>query len=200
MHTDRLDAALDLLGLNRRANHGTVRAAYRDLMRQCHPDVTGSDGTQARRLTEAHALVAAAFDEAGVLPPLPQPVPSRPAPETRDREGADAASWPEAGPVDDPLNDEDSLTIIAPAEDVFLAMYEALQSVGDVTYVDRDGGLLEALVAITQQPPSQLLVTFQGRAHGTEAMFTLTANGNETPPAIGAVVERVAQALQNPVT
>ncbi len=202
--SERLDAALELLGLNRHADVDAVRKAYRHLMLQHHPDVSGGDGTRAQRYTEAHAAVSAAFDDAGLLPPPPQPTSDRPAAEPRY--GArrhpldDRAAGVDAAPLEDPLNDEDSLTLIAPAEDVFLAMYDALQAVGDVTYVDRDGGLLEALVAITDQPPSQLLVTFQGRSHGIEAMFTLTANGNETPPAIGAVVERVAHALQRSVT
>jgi hypothetical protein len=87
----------------------------------------------------------------------------------------DVAAGPDAGPRTARLNEAyavlraapvpmpASAPPAAPEEDSYLTLLEAAHRVGDVTYVDRQAGLLELLVDLPDVGPCSVLVTLQGR-------------------------------------
>jgi DnaJ-class molecular chaperone len=76
------------LGVAAGASHIELRAAYRRLMREHHPDLRPGDPAaeiMARRVTEAWAVLGqpsrrAAYDRARAATRAPAPVPARPQP------------------------------------------------------------------------------------------------------------------------
>ena len=170
-------AALSALGLEPGADLATIRVHYRAAIRRAHPDA-GGDHRGAARLTAAFATLEAAA-RAGTLPP----------PHT------EASPEPVAEAVEVRI-DDDGLVLVAPPDEVFDRLYGALDLVGTVTYADPDGGYLEALLPSTHGAPDQLVVSLQGRAHGTEAFFTLESLDASTAPPIESIVRRVASLVR----
>jgi hypothetical protein len=148
-----------------------VRASYRRLIREAHPDLTGDGrGTatarRAARLNEAYAVLSRA-KRAGTLD---VPRPSRP----RDNGGRRTAPpTPPAPPaVGVRLAGPDTLLLAAPPEVAFPLLVEAAHRVGSLSYVDRSCGIFEVIVRLDGETGS-LLVMLQPRGHGTEAVFAL---------------------------
>jgi hypothetical protein len=178
------DDALDLLGLDRSSDWAAVRGAYRASMRHAHPDVATGDAVIARRLNEAFALLEPVFRRGEPAPPPPAPPPPA-------RAAAPRAAWGDE--LDVARVDDDALALVAPAEEVFLRLLDALHELGDVTYADPENGYLEALVC---DGDGLLAVSLQGRAEATEAFFTLESLRGSPVPPIERVVREVADVLR----
>jgi hypothetical protein len=89
--------------------------------------------------------------------------------------------------------DDDGLVLVAPPDEVFLRLAAVIDDIGAVTYTDPDGGYLEAVVA---DGTGQLVVSLQGRAHATEAFFTLEPMDARPVPAIETIVRQIAARLR----
>jgi hypothetical protein len=64
-----------------------------------------------------------------------------------------------------------------------------------VTYLDRSCAILEALVSLEGEGTCSLVITFQGRAHGTDAFCTLEAIEHVASPPVRPVVAALARAI-----
>lgn len=160
-----------VLGVTAGDGWDVVRAAYRRLIRAAHPDTvepSAAAGATARavRLNDAYASLsrakrAGALDGAG--PPggtaAPPSAPAAPPP-------------PDPPPVGTRLVDGDTLLLAAPHDEAFTRLVDAAHRVGVVSYVDRSCAIFEAVVRLDGEACS-LVVTTQGRAHGTEAFLTV---------------------------
>jgi hypothetical protein len=168
-----------------------VRRAYRERIRLLHPDVAGpSSAAVAARTNEAFRVVRAAV-VAGEHPVVPTP---------GGGAGDDAvtvAPCPDRdGPVEVAVVDDDGLALVAPPDEVFDRLHAVLHTVGQVTYVDPEGGLLECLLETEGHPTSRLTVSLQGRGASTEAFFTLESLDAASAPPLPAVVRLLAGRLR----
>ncbi len=181
-HYARVDRqrALTVLQLGAEANLDEARDAYRRLVRTNHPDLIGSDGTEAMILLNQAMAVLEANPEPGAAEPVAE------------------TSLATSDGHPDLVVFDDGLTLNAPADELFPRLAEALDVVGDLTYADASSGYLEAAVSFGNPSPSQLVVSLQGRGEHTEAFFTLESMGIETPPDLVEVVAAIGRALQNP--
>ena len=183
------DDALALLGLAGGTDWPAVRGAYRAAMRNAHPDVAPGDGEAARRLNDAFAVLEPVFRRGQPAPP-----PRGPAVSPTRTAGPRARAWQQAEePLDVERVDDDALALVAPAEEVFLRLLDALHDLGVVTYADPESSYLEALVC---EGRGLLAVSLQGRASATEAFFTLESLRGAPVPPIETVVRSVADALR----
>ena len=109
-----------------------VRRAYLDAMRRVHPDVNHEPGAaeQAMALNVAYQLICAVIANQQSSRPAAvrqsRPASHAPAPARLVRLAAD-----------------DTISMAVPAHEAFLVAHEASQSIGDVSYVDLDAGLLQ---------------------------------------------------------
>jgi hypothetical protein len=141
-----------------------VRASYRRLIRAAHPDRAGGTGRAAARLNEAYAVLSRARRHGSPVgtatAPSGTPRPPDPPPPTPP---------PRAGSA---VVGEDTLLLAAPPPEAFALLLEAGHRIGSVSYVDRSCGIFEVVVNQAGETCS-LLVTLQGRGHGTEVVFAL---------------------------
>ena len=158
-------AARTALGVAPDAPWATVRAAYRSAIRRAHPDVAGGSSREAAVLNVAYATLL------------------------RARHATPA--W--VAPVE--VLDGDTIRLPLPPDEAFIAIVEACHRVGDVTYVDRSCAILETLVAIPGEGACSLVITLQGRAHGTDAFCTLEAIEHVGSPPVGPVVAALQSVL-----
>jgi hypothetical protein len=181
-----LDDALGTLGLGRATTWSEIRREYRARIREVHPDLTSGPGTAAARLNAAFAVLEPVYRRG--LPPPPLPPPATPAPPR-----------PSAPPAWDGMDasvermDDDGLVLVAPPDEVFLRLASVIDEIGAVTYADADLGYLEAVVG---DGTGQLVVSLQGRAHATEAFFTLEPMDARPAPALDAIVRQIAAHLR----
>jgi hypothetical protein len=96
-------------------------------------------------------------------------------------------------PLEVALVDDDGLTLVAPADEVFFRLLDALHDEGEVIYADPESNYLEALV---HGGTGQLTVSLQGRGGATEAFFTLESLRGAEMPRIETVVRSVAARLR----
>lgn len=210
--------ALDELGLAAGAPQTEVRAAYRRLLRVHHPDVAGAAGAdRTTSVIAAYELLSTtgttppdgeqpdASDEhhdvdddatnapAGVDEPT-APAPATPVP-TRD------ANPTSGGPVADGTFDpsalgEDALAVFAPADETFLLLHDAAGRIGEISYVDRDLGILETMLRFEGGPTCSLVLTLQGRAEYTEVFCTMESIEAAPTPSIAPAVAALVDELQ----
>lgn len=161
-----------------------VRAAYRRRIRAAHPDTHGVAATpQAARLNEAYAVLSRAKRAGRLHAPAGRvPAPDPPPP-------------PDPPAVGLALAGTDTILLAAPPDEAFALLLEAGHRVGEVSYVDRSCAIFEVVVRQDGETCS-LLVTLQGRAHGTEAFLTLEAleRAASLPP--DRIVRRMVAALR----
>jgi curved DNA-binding protein CbpA len=186
----RRGEALGLLGLSEPYGPDQLRAAYRLAARRLHPDRPGAppDATdQMAAVNTAYAVLSGTLSADLEQPPPPTPPPPRP--------GA-APSQP-LGPV--PLTvqllDDGSLLVDAPADETFERLLEAVEVIGDPTYVDAAGGLLQVMVRHEAGGYCYLTFSLQGRAGGTEVFTTLERLDRRGRPDAGALLARLADTL-----
>jgi hypothetical protein len=171
-----------VLGVDPADGWDVVRAAYRRRIRAAHPDTHGVGATAtAARLNEAYAVLSRA-KRAGILttvPGAPAPPPGPP---------------PAPPPVGVAVVGGDTLLLAAPPPEAFALLLEAGHRVGEVTYVDRSCAIFEVVLRQDGETCS-LVVTIQGRAHGTEAFLTLEAMERPATLDPSRVVRDMAAAL-----
>jgi hypothetical protein len=144
-----------------------VRAAYRRLIRAAHPDRAGGTTRAAVRLNEAYAVLSRARRQgsstgARAAPPAARRPPGAPSPPP-------APPPPRVGTA---VVGDDTLLLAAPLPEAFALLLDAGHRIGSVSYVDRSCGIFEVVVHEAGETCS-LLVTLEGRGHGTEAVFAL---------------------------
>jgi hypothetical protein len=172
-----------VLGVGDGDGWDVVRLAYRRRIRAAHPDVHGAGATPvAARLNEAYAVLSRA-KRAGASTPAPTPATTPPAP-----------APPAPPPVGVRVVGGDTLLLAAPPDEAFALLLEAGHRVGNVSYVDRACAIFEVVVRQDDETCS-LVVTLQGRAHGTEAVLTLEAMERPASLPPDRVVARVVAAL-----
>jgi hypothetical protein len=201
-----LDEALAVLGVSRSATADEVRAAYRRLVSAGHPDRAGAapDATrQTARVTQAYAVIRRApAGSIGVAAPTHPP---GSAPTTGPAQSSGTAQTRRPAQPDESTDwtsdavaaemDEDSITLDAPADEAFAALFEAAGRVGHVAYFDRQLGILETVVRFEGGPSCSVLITLQGRAYGTEAFCTMESIEAAPTPPIAPVVEALVHEL-----
>jgi hypothetical protein len=186
--------ALAVLGLTSGAAMSDVRAAYRRLVREHHPDVTGEAGSgQTARLTEAYALLRRVAQEAASdTIDVDTPQPTAPDPEA-------GSHPPTRTPYEDAVEAEraagDTIVLRAPLAEAFGVLFEAAGRIGHVAYFDRQLGILETIVRFEGGPSCSLLITLQGRIGGTEAFCTLESIEATPTPPIQPVIEALLDEL-----
>jgi hypothetical protein len=159
-----------------------VRAAYRRAIRAAHPDTHGRGATAtAVRLNEAYAVLRRARQAGTLDPQRPRPAPPPPPPPSPPRVGVAVAA-------------SDTILLAAPPDEAFALLLEAAHRVGNVSYVDRSCAIFEVVV-LQDGESCSLLVTLQGRAHGTEALLTLEAMERAASLPTDRVLGRVVDAL-----
>lgn len=166
-----------MLGVHDTASTRQVRAAYRQRIREHHPDRAGPDATvDAARIIEAYEVMSAPA-------PAPAPAPVT-APSRRGR--------PDHSVM---LVDDDTVAFAFPADEVFALLVEAADDIGDITYVDPDAGLLEVLVTLAFGGPWSVVISLQGRMDRVEAFCTVEAlDGSDAQP--GPVVSLLLDSLR----
>ena len=173
------ERALRTLGLDSEARADDINRAYRALIRQAHPDAGGSTAVAAR-ITEAYhwlqrSEAQSAKSSNTTLPPKPQP----PATDKTD----------------------DSMTLLLPLGDVFLRLVEAGHQLGEVSYVDRDAGIVQVTFTADNGVVCQLAATVTSGAATSRGdarvEFTLDPLASGQAPPIGRVVNHLARLIRN---
>jgi hypothetical protein len=184
-------AARSALGLGPTPSWTEVRVAYRAQIAAAHPDRAGGDADRAALVTEAYATLEQAH-LAGRLH-HPPTVPSAAAAPTT------VSARPRHDALDEPpeVLDGDTVHLPVPADEAFVRVLEACHRIGDVTYIDRSCAILETLVQVDGEGTCSLVITFQGRADGTDAFCTLEAIEHVASPPVRPVVEDLVAALRS---
>lgn len=179
-----------LLGVGEQPAWPEVRAAYRRLIQAAHPDRAGGDTQRAAILNAAYATLVRARRKGELHAPAPPAAPPVDEPHI--------ASYDEEYPVPPEVLDGDTIRLSVPPDEAFVHLLEAAHRIGDVTYVDRSCAIFEALVAVEGEGACSLVVTLQGRAHGTDAFCTLEAIERVASPPVRQVTEALVAALATP--
>ena len=180
--------AARILGIQADAPWDDVRRAYRDRIRTHHPDRAG-DGSagHAAQIIEAYRTL----DQARQMPPETEPIISPP-----PRAPAFRSAGPEGGAPVVTRIDADTVALAAPADETFRWLVEAAHDIGEITYLDRSGPILEVLCQFEGEPATSLMITTQGRADGTEAFCTTVSIEAREGPPTAAVVDLLELALR----
>jgi hypothetical protein len=178
------------LGLGPAPTWTQVRVAYRAQIAATHPDRAGGDPARAALVTQAYATLERAHREGRLAEPSPTPPPPT-------RSTARTVAPP---PLDEPpeVLEGDTVHLAVPPDEAFGRLVEACHQIGDVTYIDRSCAILEALVSVEGEGVCSLVISLQGRSHGTEAFCTLEAIEHVASPPVRPVVERLVDALRRP--
>lgn len=170
------ERALRTLGLDAGAKPDDINRAYRALIRQAHPDAGGSTAVAAR-ITEAYHWLQRAGTQAAKS--------SKPAPPPKPQPSATG-------------NDDDSTTLLLPPGDVFLRLVEAGHQLGEVSYIDRDAGIVQVTFTADNGVVCQLAATVvsessKSRREDARVEFTLDPLASGEAPPIDQVVDRFAR-------
>ena len=179
-----------VLAVGRTAGAEEIRRAFRRQLRQTHPDVASDvadAGRRTARLVQAYATLRRS--------PGPEPAPGPAAPPPP------AGRLPTIGVAGDSLR-----WTVAPRE-AFRLLVEVVDSMGDITYLDVDAGLVDVVVVLGDGTACSLMATVAARSGDgeppvTEVLFALEPLGAEArPPArpvVAAVATRLARATPPP--
>ncbi len=153
-----VEEAARFLGVRVDASIDEVRAEYRRRLFGVHPD-HGGTGDETRQLMVALRTLERAHVERA------ESALSAPAPADLLESLPGESVW---------RVDADTLALPAPADETYARLLEVAHQVGDVTYVDRQCGVLEALLRTRAGTTISMVISLQGRSNGsTEAFFTL---------------------------
>lgn len=163
------DEARRVLGVGPRETAEDLRAAYRRLVREHHPDVMRTPGAGPQATARTAAIITAyATLRRRSLAPEP------------------------ARPADDAV-EADCLVIAAPPDEAFFYLLEAAHELGETTYVDPGAGLLEVVIEGGGKPALSMVITLQGRSNGsTEANVAVEPLGQGLAPRLGPLVDDLA--------
>ena len=174
-----------------------VKSVFRALMREHHPDLTASRETVGHRvvdpslLTEAYSVVLESIQTSpeGLIPHWGLPAtPHPPSPPPS----------PSASPPIVSEHDGDTIWIEAPPDEAYQRLLEAAATLGGIGHVDRNLGLLEVIVRFEGGPSCSVLMTLQGRAHGTDVFCEMESIEAEPTPSIQPVLESLVEQLTSP--
>jgi len=180
--------ALAALGLSPGADLDAVRAAFRRLVRTHHPDIAGPGANdRTAQLTEAYRVLKQMADDDGIVRVAPSARANAPASRDEDAAGVDASSL-----------GGDSLVLDAPPDEAYLALFDAAARLGHIAYFDRQEGIIETIVRFEGGPSCSVLITLQGRAHGTEAFCTMDSIEAAPTPPLAPVIDALVEALSGP--
>lgn len=175
-----MDEALALLDSDRTADLATVRDRYRRLVRRHHPDVVGDAG-QARtaQLNLAWKVVRSIEVWA---PPRASPT---------------SATGPPRAPRAAPrLRDQPNVVPLpAATRSVFDQLAEAADQLGDLSYIDRQDGILETIIRPEGGPSCSLMVTIRQQGPDTLAECVLESLEARPAPPIADVVAALTRLL-----
>jgi len=167
-----VETARAVLGVGPAASPAELRAAYRARLRAAHPDLHGGGDAGTAEVVVAFRVLR---EDAGPVPEVRvEPVP--------------------AAAV---VVDGDTVTADLPAGDLFALLVEAGDALGEVSYLDRHGGILEVVVDVPGHGACSVVLTLQTRAAGhTEALCTVEPLGGGPAPAADVVAELLADGLR----
>lgn len=177
-----------MLGVAADASPAEARTAFRALIRRRHPDRAGAAATdESARLIEAHRLLRRPSD-------LPDREP--------DGTGPGSPS-PRPGPPVDARVEGDTLLVRAEAATVLAGLVEAGHALGEVTYLDRQVGLVEILVMVQgdddERPAAcSLVASLQGRLDAVEVFCTVERLDGHPRPPIAPLVAALAAEMRAP--
>ena len=180
--------AIALLGVASGDDQTVVRARYRDLMRQHHPDVADaarkddSTGLNASLVTEAYAVITSALASApdGCIPSV-----------GAVSEVASAERTPRVHSA----HDGDTIFIEVPPDEAYQRLLDAAAQLGGIGHVDRNLGLLEVIVRFEGGPSCSVLMTLQGRAHRTDVFIEMESIEAAPTPPIAPVLDALVELL-----
>ena len=184
------DEARALLGVPPGASSDDVSTIFRRRMRTAHPDVAvdamvGADeGADPALLTQAYAVLREVLSQS-VDGRVPGPAVTGP-----DR-GRGRTSHDDV----EVRRIEDSLWVGAPPDESFQRLLEASSTLGGIGHVDRGLGLLEVIVRFDGGPSCSVLMTLQGRSHGTEIFCEMESIESASTPPIDPVLDALVQNL-----
>lgn len=174
---------------------------FRTLQLRHHPDLVGGDDPDATGMSaRLNIAVAVLRAESSAPPSAPgegvTTAPSSPA-------GHDGAEHPLAdrgsfGDEDAPITiaiDGDSILVGAPPDETFVRLLEAGAGLGGIGHLDPRLGLLELVVRFEDGPTCSVLLTFQGRSHGTEVFCEMESIEADPTPPIAPVLEALVDEL-----
>jgi len=173
-----LAEARSVLGVAPDATPRHVRDAFLRRVRANHPDVTDHPSGAAERtatIISAYRLLRDASPE----PPVAAPVrPPRRTPHAAVEVITDEAIWVDADAVA-----------------VGRALLEVADDLGEVSYVDRSGGLVQLTVRPPGGPTCWFTISTHPRPGGTVVVATLESIEAEPTPPAGPLVLALAEAL-----
>jgi len=193
---DEVRLALDRLGLTEGVTFDAVRAAYRRSLRIHHPDIAGADAS-------AHAATAHLIEAYQVLVAFVEHHEADTITLTNERTSAEVSPPPREHAAEIPYDvidaqalDEDTIAVAAPAPETYAALFEAASRIGEISYYDRQLGILETIVRFEGGPTCSVLLTLQGRAHYTEVFCTMDSIEAAPTPPIRPVLDALVQELE----
>lgn len=211
--------ARQILGVTAATSWDDVRRAYRDRIRTHHPDRAGDEGqARAVRIIEAFAVLQTVQHDPGAPTTVASATaaPPRRRPRAAFRTGYERSDhgFSEPGPTEAPPSawniplseaglpaflriTDDTIRFAAPSDETFRWLLEAATEVGEITYLDRSGPLMEVLCRFVGEPATSLLITVQGRAEGTDVFCSAESIEARVGPPTVAVVDVFEQALRD---
>lgn len=179
-----------MLGLATDATAEELRAAFLVAVRAHHPDTTAHpDGAGERTATVIEAYRLLRDLPAGAPPSSP---PARAVPVT--------PAAPEPGTIE--VIGHEALWVGVDARAVVPALLEAADDLGEVSYVDRSGGLVQITVRPLDGPTCWFTFSTHPRPGGAVVVATLESiEAAPTPPAtplVLALAEALAHRLDRP--
>lgn len=189
--------ALGHLRLRGEPSEDDIRTSFRQLIRQSHPDVTASvdtaaSGTQSQLLITAYRI---ALEQArrpasdGAFATAEEPtVPTVPADPSSSSIERGSQAW---------LVDRDTIALHCFAEEAFARMLDVGSLLGAITYLDRQGELIEVMLTTKLGDTVSLVISFQGRAEWVEAFLTTEVLdiARHELPTVGQITELVLHEL-----
>lgn len=172
MGPDEAEALLGVAG----GDPGVLRARFRDLLRRTHPDTNDAADAQVR----TRELIAA-YRLLRERPPAPfsRRAPTSPTGSTTVR-----------------LLDATTIAVDLPREECLDLLVDTGDRLGEILYLDAQGGLLEVLVEFVEAPTSSVVMTMQGRGTGsTEVFCTVEALSGGEPAPADAVTRLLARTM-----
>lgn len=192
-----VDEARAILGVGASDDWGVVRTAYRNLIREAHPDLAGPSRTrQAARLNEAYVVLtrerrqrrSGGGKAAGTKAPKPAPRPAAPPRPSGRPGGARGAAW---GPISSVADGMEQVDLpMSPAQAV-VCLVAAGHAVGEVSYVDRSSGVVEVIVQHEGESCSLLAMVESDADGSARVLFALEALQRVASPPPGDVVRRL---------
>ncbi len=147
-----LAQARELLDVSLHSTVDEVRSAFRVRIRTTHPDVSASqvDATDATRQVLVAYRICLDGCRRDDVPAVPEPT-------------GDGRAW---------LVDGDTIALACSHEEAFARVLDVGSALGAITYLDRQGDLIEVLLRTKLGDTVSLVVSFQGRADWVEAFLT----------------------------